>query len=348
MRGWVNRGPAPGPRRWSTWPRSGTTSRCCWPPTAPGARADDRGQGRRLRARRAAGGAGRAGRRCVLARGLHPRGGARAAGRRHRRAGAVLAAPARRGLRTGHPGRRRPGRVVPRAPGRGAGRGACGRPPGPAAPEDRHRADPQRRRRPPTGTVCSTTRSGPRRTGRPRWSPSGRTWPRPTSRSTRPTTGRPPGSPRRGGRPCERGLHPIRHLANSAATLTRPDLHFDLVRAGIAGYGLDPLGRPVADGVLRPAMTLRARVALVKRVPAGEGVSYGHEWTTPRETTLALLPIGYADGVPRRLADARADAGAAGRGPATGRRPGLHGPDRRGLRRRHRPRGGARRAVRSG
>jgi alanine racemase len=48
-------------------------------------------------------------------------------------------------------------------------------------------------------------------------------------------------------------------------------------------------------------MTFRTRVALVKRVPAGEGVSYGHEWTTPVETTLALLPVGYADGVPRRL-----------------------------------------------
>jgi alanine racemase len=93
----------------------------------------------------------------------------------------------------------------------------------------------------------------------------------------------------------------LRHLANSAATLTRPDLHFDIVRPGIAVYGLDPLDRPVADSPLRPAMTLRARVALVKRVPAGEGVSYGHEWTTPEETTLALLPIGYADGVPRRL-----------------------------------------------
>jgi len=104
----------------------------------------------------------------------------------------------------------------------------------------------------------------------------------------------------------DRGLAPIRHLANSAATLTRPDLHFDLVRPGIAVYGLDPLGRPAAQSPLRPAMTLRARVALVKRVPAGEGVSYGHEWTTPAETTLALLPIGYADGVPRRL-------GAAGR-----------------------------------
>jgi alanine racemase len=99
----------------------------------------------------------------------------------------------------------------------------------------------------------------------------------------------------------DRGLDPIRHLANSAATMTRPDLHFDLVRPGVAVYGLDPLYRPVPQSPLRPAMTLRARIALVKRVPAGEGVSYGHRWTTPRETTLALVPIGYADGVPRRL-----------------------------------------------
>jgi alanine racemase len=99
----------------------------------------------------------------------------------------------------------------------------------------------------------------------------------------------------------DRGLAPMRHLANSAATLTRPDLHLDLVRAGIAVYGLDPLGRPVAQSPLRPAMTLSARVALVKRVPAGEGVSYGHAWTAPTATTLALVPVGYADGVPRRL-----------------------------------------------
>lgn len=99
----------------------------------------------------------------------------------------------------------------------------------------------------------------------------------------------------------DRGFTPLRHLANSAATLTRPDLHLDIVRPGIAVYGLDPLDRPVAESPLRPAMTLRARVALVKRVPAGEGVSYGHEWTTREETTLALLPMGYADGVPRRL-----------------------------------------------
>jgi alanine racemase len=99
----------------------------------------------------------------------------------------------------------------------------------------------------------------------------------------------------------DRGFAPIRHLANSAATLTRPDLHLDLVRPGIAVYGLDPLERPVSESPLRPAMTLSARVALVKRVAAGEGVSYGHAWIAETDTTLALVPIGYADGVPRRL-----------------------------------------------
>lgn len=88
-----------------------------------------------------------------------------------------------------------------------------------------------------------------------------------------------------------------RHLANSAATLTRPDMHFDLVRAGIACYGLSPIPGLGVD--LRPAMTVRARVAIVKRVPAGQGVSYGHTYHTDKETTLALVPLGYADGVPR-------------------------------------------------
>jgi alanine racemase len=89
----------------------------------------------------------------------------------------------------------------------------------------------------------------------------------------------------------------VRHLANSAAVLTRPDTHFDLVRPGIALYGLSPVAGARFD--LRPAMTVRARVILVKRVPAGQGVSYGHTYVTPRETTVALIPIGYADGVPR-------------------------------------------------
>ncbi|TFV53495.1 alanine racemase [Blastococcus sp. TF02A-35] len=90
-----------------------------------------------------------------------------------------------------------------------------------------------------------------------------------------------------------------RHLANSAATVALPDTWFDMVRPGVAVYGLDPLGGDAAAHGLRPAMTVRARVALAKRVPAGSGVSYGHTYTTPAETTLALVPVGYADGVPR-------------------------------------------------
>ena len=94
------------------------------------------------------------------------------------------------------------------------------------------------------------------------------------------------------------GLRPMRHLANSAATLTRPDLHFDLVRPGIAMYGLNPA--PTADD-LRPAMTVRSQVVLTKRITADESVSYGHTWTAERDSTLALVPMGYADGVPRSL-----------------------------------------------
>jgi alanine racemase len=89
------------------------------------------------------------------------------------------------------------------------------------------------------------------------------------------------------------------HLANSAATVALPATWYDLVRPGVALYGLDPLGGNAADHGLRPAMTVRATVALTKRVPAGVGVSYGHTYFPERETTLALIPVGYADGVPR-------------------------------------------------
>jgi alanine racemase len=93
---------------------------------------------------------------------------------------------------------------------------------------------------------------------------------------------------------------PARHLSNSAATVTRPDLARDLVRPGIAVYGLSPI--PAAgDFGLTPAMTLAARIALIKKIEAGQGVSYGHTWVAQRDTTLALLPIGYADGLPRLL-----------------------------------------------
>jgi alanine racemase len=98
------------------------------------------------------------------------------------------------------------------------------------------------------------------------------------------------------------GLQPeVRHLANSAATLTAPETHFDLVRPGIAVYGLSPVPQlgTAADFGLRPAMTLQSTVALTKSVPAGAGVSYLHRYVTESATRLALVPLGYADGVPR-------------------------------------------------
>ncbi|MEU9471834.1 alanine racemase [Streptomyces avermitilis] len=98
------------------------------------------------------------------------------------------------------------------------------------------------------------------------------------------------------------GVRPeVRHIANSPATLTLPDSHFDLVRTGIAVYGISPspeLGVP-ADFGLRPVMTLAASLALVKHVPGGHGISYGHHYVTPGATTLGLVPVGYADGIPR-------------------------------------------------
>ncbi|RJS46244.1 alanine racemase [Nocardioides cavernaquae] len=99
----------------------------------------------------------------------------------------------------------------------------------------------------------------------------------------------------------EAGLRPeVRHLANSAAAILRPSARFDLVRCGIASYGLDPApGETPADIGLVPAMTARARLALVKPVQAGDGVSYGHTWIADRATTVGLVPVGYADGVPR-------------------------------------------------
>jgi len=90
----------------------------------------------------------------------------------------------------------------------------------------------------------------------------------------------------------------LRHLANTPATLTLPDAWFDMVRCGggISGLCTLPGGPP---DWLRPAMTIRTTLVQVKRVPAGAGVSYGHRYTTSRETTLGLVPLGYAEGIPR-------------------------------------------------
>jgi alanine racemase len=92
----------------------------------------------------------------------------------------------------------------------------------------------------------------------------------------------------------------IAHLSNSSATMSRPDLAFDMVRPGIAVYGLSPVPERGDLGLL-PAMTVKCAVALVKPVRAGEGVSYAHTWITERDTTVALMPVGYADGVFRSL-----------------------------------------------
>jgi alanine racemase len=89
-----------------------------------------------------------------------------------------------------------------------------------------------------------------------------------------------------------------RHLANTAAGITVPSSRFDFVRFGGGIYGLSTLPGG-APGWLRPAMTLTARLIQVKRVPAGSGVSYNHRYVTGAETTLGLVPLGYADGVPR-------------------------------------------------
>jgi alanine racemase len=98
------------------------------------------------------------------------------------------------------------------------------------------------------------------------------------------------------------GLNPpLRHLAATNAALTLPEARFGCVRIGIGLYGVSPLAdRSPADLGLRPAMTLRGAVAAIRRVPAGTGVSYGYDYRTERDTTLALVPLGYADGVPRQ------------------------------------------------
>lgn len=102
------------------------------------------------------------------------------------------------------------------------------------------------------------------------------------------------------------GLRPrLRHLANSAATLTNPSAHFDMVRPGVAIYGLSPvpdIGGPTHFG-LREAMRVTARLIAVKDCPAGQGISYAHLYTTKGETRLGLVPLGYADGIPRHASN---------------------------------------------
>ncbi|MBF4769064.1 alanine racemase [Nocardioides agariphilus] len=103
----------------------------------------------------------------------------------------------------------------------------------------------------------------------------------------------------------EAGLRPdVRHLANSAAAILRPQSRYDVVRVGLASYGLDPAPGHTPDLGLRPAMTVRAPLALSKRIDRGEGVSYGRTWIADDATTVGLVPVGYGDGVPRHGSNA--------------------------------------------
>ncbi|AOY56819.1 MULTISPECIES: alanine racemase [Desulfococcus] len=95
---------------------------------------------------------------------------------------------------------------------------------------------------------------------------------------------------------------PLRHAANSGAVIDMPETHLDMVRPGIAVYGLYPSNDVARSRIdLIPAMTLKARIAQIKSVPAGFQVSYGSTYTTPKPTVIATVPVGYADGYPRGL-----------------------------------------------
>lgn len=118
---------------------------------------------------------------------------------------------------------------------------------------------------------------------------------------------------RRAGTPAQ-----VVHVSNSAAALTRPDLSRDLVRAGIAIYGRTPVPH-LGDFGLAPAMTLTAEISLVKKISAGQGVSYNHTWIAPRDTTIAVVACGYADGIPRVLSGGFAVVIGGRRFPSAGR-----------------------------
>jgi alanine racemase len=118
------------------------------------------------------------------------------------------------------------------------------------------------------------------------------------------------------------GLTPeVRHLSNSAGALLRPSANFDLVRFGIAAYGLTPAPEVVSstDLGLVPAMTVRGSVVIAKDLAAGAGVSYGHTFVADRPMRVALVPMGYGDGIPRHASSTAAVQIRGRRAPVLGR-----------------------------
>ena len=113
---------------------------------------------------------------------------------------------------------------------------------------------------------------------------------------------------------AQAGIRPeVVHAANSAGLMTQPDARFDLVRCGIALYGIAPSPALAGALPLRPALALKSRVSFVRRLPAGERLSYGLRYRLAADATVATVPLGYADGVPRRLGEAGGEVLAGGR-----------------------------------
>ncbi|MGK7946647.1 MAG: alanine racemase [Microcystaceae cyanobacterium] len=96
---------------------------------------------------------------------------------------------------------------------------------------------------------------------------------------------------------------PTLHIANSAATLSDPKLHYDMVRVGLGLYGLYPAPHLQQNIDLQPVLQVKASITQIKTLPVGSGVSYGHQYVCDRLTKIAVVGIGYADGVPRRLSN---------------------------------------------
>ena len=102
---------------------------------------------------------------------------------------------------------------------------------------------------------------------------------------------------------CQGIVPPKLHLANSAATLSGRAFHYDCVRVGLALYGLYPAPHLRSSVELKPILQVKARITQVKKITAGTGVSYGHKFIAPRDMAIAVVGIGYADGVPRNLSN---------------------------------------------
>src|SRR5262249_41002851 len=114
-------------------------------------------------------------------------------------------------------------------------------------------------------------------------------------------------------------LPPLVHLANSAATITLPEAYFDMVRPGLILYGVYPSAEMREQITLKPVLSWKTKILQLKKVPSGASISYGQTFITERESLIATLPLGYADGYPRLLSNRGAALVRGERAPIAGR-----------------------------